>query len=133
MGRIIAETGLPRYHRPILQGLAGVSSGPVRVASAYVTDRKLLVEARSDVVQLLTTLRRMDVVSGATSLEAIRDLVAGGVECRCVSKGRLHAKVYIFGCQAAVVTSANLTANALDSNIEVGVQVKGNDVEELID
>jgi hypothetical protein len=66
----------------------------------------------------------MDVVAGATSLRALRSLISAGVECRCLSDGpRLHAKVYIFGQQTAVVTSANLTKNALDANIEVGVSV----------
>ena len=39
--------------------------------------------------------------------------------------------MYIFGEQFAVVTSANLTMNALDSNIEVGVQLTGSAVAEL--
>src|SRR5271165_6596311 len=77
-------------------------------------------------VRLLTSLVRMDIVSGATSLACLRSLIKAGVECSCLSRGpRLHAKVYIFGDQSAIVTSANLTTNALDRNIEVGVHVTG--------
>src|SRR5262249_24668012 len=51
----------------------------------------------------------------------------------CLSDGpRLHAKVYLFGDEVAVVTSANLTTSALGSNIEVGVQLTGSAVQELV-
>jgi hypothetical protein len=84
-------------------------------------------------VRLLTSLLRMDIITGASSLDSLRSLIEGGVHCRCLAKGpRLHAKVYILGGQAAVVTSANLTRNALDSNIEVGVQISGTAVNELV-
>jgi phosphatidylserine/phosphatidylglycerophosphate/cardiolipin synthase-like enzyme len=74
----------------------------------------------------------MDIVSGATSLATLRSLVRAGVQCRSFSGGgRLHAKVYIFGDECAVVTSANLTKNALDSNIEVGIRVTGSVVQML--
>jgi len=76
----------------------------------------------------------MDIISGSTSLASLRSLIKVGVKCRCFSEGpRLHAKVYLFGKECAVVTSANLTRNALDNNIEVGVQLTGKSVHELID
>jgi HKD family nuclease len=95
----------------------------VRIASAYVTDSALLSGIKNRRVQLLTSLSLMDIVSGASSLESLALLISRGVQCRCVSGGpRLHAEVYIFGAESAVVTSANLTRNALDSNIEVGIR-----------
>jgi phosphatidylserine/phosphatidylglycerophosphate/cardiolipin synthase-like enzyme len=45
---------------------------------------------------------------------------------------RFHAKVYIFGDDSAIVTSANFTTRALDSNIEAGALLAGGDVEDLI-
>jgi HKD family nuclease len=83
-------------------------------------------------IRLLTSLLPMDIASGATSLEALRVLIESGVECRYLREHpRLHAKVYIFGGVSAVVTSANLTGSAFDSNIEVGVEVDGSDVQDL--
>jgi hypothetical protein len=106
----------------------------VRVASAYITDSDLLLGATNRKVRILTSLLPMDVISRATSLDSLRSLVDAGVECRCLSdRPRLHAKVYIFGEQYAVVTSANLTANALNHNIEVGVELTGGAVRELAD
>ena len=129
---LIAEDGNERQHRPSLQKMLRATQSLVRIASAYVTDRDLLLVSKERRVRLLTSLVRMDIVSGATSLAALRSLVQAGVECRSFSGGaRLHAKVYIFGDECAIVTSANLTTSALDSNIEVGVQLTGAPVKQL--
>lgn len=135
MPDVITESqGGQRQHRTRLRDLLKKIGGQVRVASAYITDTDLLGglgTTRS--VHLLTSLSRMDMVTGASSLESLRLLIKSGVHCRCVVGGpRLHAKVYILGGKSAVVTSANLTRNALDSNIEVGVQVSGVAVNHLI-
>jgi len=129
---VIAEDGGQRQHRQSLQKLLEATTGSLRIASAYVTDRQLLLGRKNRKVQLLTSLMRMDIISGATSLAALRSLIEAGVHCRCLSDGpRLHAKVYIFGGDSAVVTSANLTNSALDSNIEVGVRITGSAVQDL--
>lgn len=133
MSYVIAEDGGQRQHREWLSRMLNTTTGPVRIATAYITDRDLLFGARTQRVRILTSLYRMDIVSGATSLETLRCLIEAGVRCRCLSEGpRLHAKVYMFGKKYAVVTSANLTRNALDTNIEVGVQLAGKSVDELI-
>jgi hypothetical protein len=132
MHKVIAEDGSHRQHRQWLRNLLDTTEGSVRVASAYITDRDLLSGIKNRNVHLLTSLLRMDILSGATSLESLRALLEAGVQCRCLYDGpRLHAKVYIFGDQSAVVTSANLTTSALDWNIEVGVQLTGSAVEDL--
>jgi hypothetical protein len=126
---LIAEPG---RHRRRLTRLLASTSGTVRVASAYVTDRDLLLSGRARDVRLVTSLSTMDVVSGATSLDSLGVLIESGVQCKSVADGpRLHAKVYIFGTEVAVVSSANLTESALDRNIEVGVEVRGGRVAEL--
>ena len=129
MPKLIIEDGRHRQHRQWLRKLLETTQGTVRIASAYVTDTDLLSGTSNRKVYLLTSLLRMDVVSEATSLKALRSLVESGVQCRFLSNGpRLHAKVYIFGSDSAVVTSANLTRKALDSNIEVGVELSGDEV-----
>lgn len=130
MSNVITERG---FHRQRIQELLRTSEGPIRIASAYVTDTEALQVATSNNVQLLLALSTMDIVSGATSIDSLEKLIARGVQCRFMSAPRLHAKVYIFGEVSALVTSANLTASALDSNIEVGVFVGGNEVIELIE
>jgi hypothetical protein len=133
IAELLAEDGNQRRHRQSLGRMLLTTRGPVRIATAYVTDSDLLLGTKNRKVQLLTSLVHMDIVSGATSLHALRSLARAGIECRSFSAGRrLHAKVYIFGDECGLVTSANLTKNALDSNIEVGIRVTGSVVHALI-
>ena len=132
MRNLIAEDGGQRQHRQHLSALRDATVGTVRIASAYVTDRGLLIGIKNRKVRLLTSLMKMDIASGATNLETVGALVQAGVECRFFGeRPRLHAKVYIFGDASAVVTSANLTGSAFNENIEVGVELRGQEVENL--
>src|SRR5436190_1168544 len=113
MHKVIVENGRNRQHRQRLRNLLETTKGAVRIASAYVTETDLLFGINNREVQLLTSLLRMDVISGATSLESLRSLIESGVHCRCLSDGpRLHGKVYMFGDDCGIVTSANLTKSA---------------------
>jgi hypothetical protein len=134
MPQLLAEDGRERQHRLRLRQLLASSDGPVRIASAYVTDRELLASVRCGDIRLVTSLLPMDIASGSTSIETLRVLIESGVKCRCVpDRPRLHAKVYVFGTSSAVVTSANLTESAFDSNIEVGVELGEENVQRLIE
>ena len=130
MFNLLTEVG---SHRRRLGELLAKSANVVRIASAYVTEQDLL-RAKAQKVRLLTSVLPMDVISGATSLEALSVLLKTGAQIkRLPDSPRLHAKVYIFDDKHAVVTSANLTRNALDSNIEVGIEVSGNAVNALVE
>jgi hypothetical protein len=131
---LIAETeSVERQHRNTLQNSITQTEGPVRIASAYVTDTRLLSGMKGRDVRLLTYISKMDIIVGASSLDSLTALIKAGVQCRYISKGpRLHAKVYLFDHQSAVVTSANLTRKALDENLEVGVHLSGIAVTHLI-
>lgn len=131
---VIAESERgQRWHRNILHELVKKTKGIIRIASAYVTDTTLLSDINNQDVRLLTYLSLMDIIAGSSSLNSLAVLIKAGVRCRCVSIGpRLHAKVYIFGNESAIVTSANLTLKALDKNIEVGTHLSGAAVRELI-
>jgi len=124
MPSLILEDGTPNHrHRQHLLQLLAESTGVIRIATAYVTERRFLSTATDREVRLLTSLTPIDVASGATSLESLKALLQMGVQCRTLPpRPRLHAKVYIFGNSCGVVTSANLSSNGLDSNIEVGVE-----------
>ena len=51
----------------------------------------------------------------------LEELEGVNAEIRCISN--LHAKVYIFDQNSAIVTSSNLTSSGLKSNIEYGIEV----------
>jgi hypothetical protein len=134
MQNLILEDGTAdRRHRKHLVSLIAESTGVIRIATAYVTERQLLATTADREVRLLTSLTPIDVASGATSLESLNALIKSGVKCRQLpARPRLHAKVYIFGNSSAVVTSANLTTNGLDSNIEVGVETTDREAAHLV-
>jgi hypothetical protein len=50
---LLAEEGRQRQHRLRLWQLLESADGPVRIASAYVTDRELLVSLRAEMVEKL--------------------------------------------------------------------------------
>jgi hypothetical protein len=133
MNTLILEDGTPqRRHRARLGDLLATTTGIVRIASAYVTDRELLSDIGGRDTRLLISLLPMDIASGAMSLETLRWMLESGVEIRVLpDRPRLHAKTYIFGMSVAVVTSANLTRSAFESNLEVGVEVRGEDLTKL--
>jgi len=59
-----------------------------------------------------------DFAEGVSDIAALRMLLDAGAQVRGVRK--LHSKLYLFG-NRAIVTSANLTKAALDSNHEFGL------------
>jgi len=133
MSTLILENGsAQRQHRPHLIGLLNSTKGLLRVATAYLTDRDILFRNQDRERHLLVSLLPMDIASGATSLDVLGALIRSGVRCRKLpDRPRMHAKVYIFADSHAVVTSANLTVSAFDSNIEVGVDLGGDQVKQL--
>jgi hypothetical protein len=133
MINIVLEDGNPkRQHRKCLNDLMSKTNGLVRIASACVTDRELFSHVNDRSIRLLISLLPMDIISGATSLETLRWLLETGVEIRVLpGRPRMHANTYIFGMSVAVITSANLTKNALESNLEVGVECLGQNLKKL--
>ena len=75
----------------------------------------------------MTRIKIQDLIEGASDLEAFEKLLeidklpGINAEVRCISN--LHAKVYIFDENSAIVTSSNLTPSGLKSNIEYGIEV----------
>lgn len=102
-------------------------------------DLRLLIgnddQSRDQIKALLRNFRRsIDEalqMGTAEKRQAIRDLhqktIRARVRIRSIEareRGALHAKVYIFGREAALVTSANLTGGGLTKNIEAGAVLR---------
>ncbi len=119
-------------HRQQLYHLLATTSGVVRIVSPYVSESIILGDIGNREVRLLTAVNKKDIGFGATSLDALERLIDKGVKCRSMPDDpTLHAKVYIFGSESALVTSANFTKRALDDNIEVGSIVDEDGVQTL--
>lgn len=69
-------------------------------------------------VQVITRFNLDDFASAVSDIAALRRVLAAGGQVRGIRN--LHAKLYLFGASRAIVTSANLTAAALDRNQEFG-------------
>lgn len=70
---------------------------------------------------LLTDLSRDNMLSGATDVSAIVDIVTAYPQTNVRFLPSLHAKVYVADEKCAIVTSGNLTVNGLFRNFEYGV------------
>lgn len=70
-------------------------------------------------VRVITRFNLANFAEGVSDVAALRMLLDAGARVRGIRK--LHAKLYLFGASRAVITSANLTKSALDSNHEFGL------------
>lgn len=92
----------------------------LRIVSPFIKLRALerLLVLSPQSIQVITRYNLDDFASGVSDIAALRRVIAAGGRVRGI-RG-LHAKLYLFGASRAIVTSANLTAAALDSNHEFG-------------
>ena len=82
---------------------------------AGALDRLLSLNPAS--IQVITRFNLVDFAEGVSDIAALRMLLDAGAQVRGVRK--LHSKLFLFASRA-IVTSANLTKAALDSNHEFG-------------
>jgi hypothetical protein len=106
----------------------------LRIASPYIKSdaaRSVLdvVPARLP-IDVLTDFHLRSFEAGASDLPAFDLLFEHGATVR--HRDRLHAKLYIFDTQQAIVTSGNLTPSGLSRNLEYGVALRAPDLVERI-
>lgn len=78
---------------------------------------------RPQQLQVVTRFNLDHFSEGISDTSALRLLLELGAQIRGVR--RLHAKVFLFGAQRVVITSANLTEAGLSKNHEFGVVAEG--------
>lgn len=79
---------------------------------------RLLKYGKPKVLQVITRFSLRDFAAGVSDISALRLLLEHGAQVKGVRN--LHAKLYLFGDNRAIVTSANLTEAALSTNHELG-------------
>ena len=118
---------LTRQWRDDLARVVAAAERSLIVAAPYIKDQEaawFCAQLRPGVEVL--TLANVDaraVSESALDIAALRRLAAVSASSRLVALSGLHAKVYVADEAAAIVTSGNLTASALDRNIEYGVRI----------
>ena len=70
-------------------------------------------------VRVVTRFNLADFSAGVSDIESLRKLLDAGAKVRGLRN--LHAKLYLFGASRMILTSANLTKAALNSNHELGI------------
>ena len=104
-----------------LQAAADASTSGVRIVSPFIklaAAERLVRSGRPGVVQVITRFDLNGFYTGVSDIAALRLLLDSGARIRGVR--HLHAKLYLFGNESAIVTSANLTEAALVRNHEFG-------------
>jgi hypothetical protein len=122
-----------------LEALISRAKREVVVCSPYITragvGRIFDALKSSTSVRVMTRLSPSDWASGVSSPEEVLALlelwsVAGGARLDVIQ--RLHAKLYAADSQAALVGSANLSEGGFDHNVELAVEMSGDDASEAI-
>ena len=99
----------------------GADASGLRIVCPFIKAGALdrLLSLRPESVQVITRFNLADFAEGVSDVAALRMLLDAGARVRGIRK--LHAKLYLFGSSRAIITSANLTKSALDSNHEFGL------------
>ena len=84
-----------------------------------IVDEILSHKKPDAVLEVITSANLANFISGSLDVEAIKTLLNNGVQV--LNYQNLHAKIYLFDNKRALVTSANLTNNALFNNYEYGL------------
>ena len=96
-------------------------SGTLRMVCPFIKARTLerILTPRPDGLEVITRFNLADFAKGVSDIDALQLLLDAGGTVRGL-KG-LHAKLYVFGTNRAIITSANITVAGLSANHEFGV------------
>lgn len=83
-----------------------------------------ILQRRNDGIDtvVITSSNISNFLNGSLDISAIKELINRGIVVR--NYQNLHAKVYLFDNKKALITSANLTNNALYRNFEYGILIE---------
>ncbi len=96
----------------------------MRVVSPFIqlgAAQRLLNGSGPMDLRIVTRYKLADFAEGVSDLRALRLLLERGTRIRGIEG--LHSKLFLFGSDRALVTSANLTKSGLESNHELGIAV----------
>jgi len=105
----------------VLDEALNANHASIQIVCPFIKRRvanRLLKRGKPKLLQVITRFNLTDFAVGVSDVSALRLLLASGAQVRGVRN--LHAKLYLFGDNRAIVTSANLTEAALLTNHELG-------------
>ena len=108
------------------QDLASACQSSLQIASPFVKNRAVLDvlngKQKTTCIELITAFKIENLYRKATDLSALQKLI--DTENQVYNFQSLHAKIYIFDKQKAIVTSANWTYGGLRKNFEYGILIQ---------
>lgn len=105
----------------VLADAVSADRSSVHLVCPFIKKRaveRLLAGGTPGSLRVITRFNLDDFAKGVSDLSALRLLIDSGAAIRGIKN--LHAKLYLFGGDRAIVTSANLTEAALVRNHEFG-------------
>lgn len=100
--------------------------------SKHVVDQ-IFKRCRSTVqIRFLLGFTRDSLKGGQSDPEALRQIIKMPNRAKAKQIGNLHAKIYIFDGEKAIVTSSNPTIQGLEKNVEFGVFFAGEAATDLV-
>lgn len=124
---------LDQNHRDAIIDAFENAKQRIRIISPFVQEsmtRYLADSAgRGLTSQLITRFYREDFIKSVSSLTALKSLQSAGVDIYALKD--LHAKLYLFDDNIAIIGSANFTGGGFGNNIELSLYIE--DEYDLID
>lgn len=98
----------------------------IRIISPFIqeTMTRYLVDSMGKGItsQLITRFYREDFIRSVSSLTALKNLQNAGVDIYAIND--LHAKLYLFDDNVAIIGSANFTGGGFGNNIELSLYIE---------
>ncbi len=117
----------------VFYGLIKESDSELLLCAPYLSKeviKEILKEKKEETtLSVITSANLANFIHGSSDVEAIELLLDNGINV--INYQNLHAKIYLFDNKKALVTSANLTNNALFHNYEYGVLIKEDVIEAI--
>ena len=117
---------LDSNHRDAILHAFDKTKRQIRIISPFIQESvsKHLITSmgRGISSQLITRFYREDFICSVSSLTALKNLQAAGVELFALKD--LHAKLYLFDDHTAIIGSANFTGGGFGSNIELSLYIE---------
>lgn len=98
----------------------------IRIISPFIQESmtRYLVDSMNKGIdaQLITRFYREDFIKSVSSLTALKGLIKAGVDIYALKD--LHAKLYLFDDNVAIIGSANFTGGGFGNNIELSLYIE---------
>ena len=117
---------LDRNHRDAIINAFEKAKRRIRIISPFVQENmtRYLVNSMVNGItsQLITRFYREDFIMSVSSLTALKNLQGAGGEIYAING--LHAKLYLFDDDVAIIGSANFTDGGFGNNTELSLYIK---------